>query len=319
MKILITGGAGFIGSHLSEELLKNKNKVSVIDDLSTGSLENIAHLKDNPNFSIKIDTILNKKSMEKLVRECDAIYHLAAAVGVKYIIDNPLRSIETNVQGTEIALSLAAKYQKPILIASTSEVYGKNNKTPFKETDDSVIGYTKLYRWSYACTKKLDEFLAFAYYKEKRFPIVIVRLFNTCGPRQTGQYGMVIPNFVKQAILNQPITIYGTGKQSRCFCHVRDVIAGMTRLMKTPKCYGEVFNIGNNKEITIEDLAKKVKALTNSKSPIRYISYENAYGEGFEDMQRRIPDLSKIKEFVGYSPKIGLDQLLKEVIADFTA
>jgi UDP-glucose 4-epimerase len=287
--------------------------------LSTGKLENVAHLKDYARFESKIDTILNEKAMRALIRGADMVYHLAAAVGVKYIIDNPLKSIETNVQGTEIVLSLASEYRVPVLIASTSEVYGKNNKVPFKEEDDSVIGYTKLYRWSYACTKKLDEFLAFAYYREKNFPIVILRLFNTCGPRQTGEYGMVIPRFVKQAILNQPITIYGTGKQSRCFSYVGDVTDGMIALMANPKCAGEVFNIGNDDEISIEELAKKIKKMTNSKSTINYVAYKEAYGEGFEDMQRRVPDLSKIKRFIGYTPKVKLDKLLQEIIAAFKA
>jgi UDP-glucose 4-epimerase len=319
MKVLITGGAGFIGSHLAEHLLKNGKNVFVIDDLSTGRLENIAHLKSNPHFSYKVDTILNEKVMDGLIKEADTIYHLAAAVGVKYVIDNPLKSIETNVQGTEIVLNLASKYRKAVLIASTSEVYGKNNKVPFKEEDDSIIGYTRLYRWSYACTKKLDEFLGFAYYQEKKIPVVIVRLFNTCGPRQTGEYGMVVPTFVKQAILNQPITVYGSGKQRRCFSYVSDVVNGIVELMNNPKCFGEVFNIGNDEEISVEDLAYKIKKLTNSKSPIHYIPYKDAYGEGFEDMQRRIPDLSKIKKFIGYSPKISLEEMLKIIIKDFKA
>lgn len=319
MQILITGGAGFIGSYLAEKLLKMDKRVSIIDNLSTGTLENIAHLKDNVHFKYKIDSIMNEKLMEELIKEADMVYHLAAAVGVKYVIDNPLKSIETNVAGTEIVLALASKYRKPVLIASTSEVYGKNNKVPFKEEDDSVIGYTKLYRWSYACTKKLDEFLAFAYYREQKFPVVILRLFNTCGPRQTGEYGMVIPRFIKQAILNQPITIYGSGKQTRCFSYVGDVVAGMIELMHTPKCFGEVFNIGSTEEISIEGLAKKIKTLTKSKSPIHHISYNDAYGEGFEDMQRRVPDLTKIKNYIGYSPKVDLERLLKEIIADFKA
>ncbi|MBU1726793.1 MAG: GDP-mannose 4,6-dehydratase [Candidatus Omnitrophica bacterium] len=319
MKILITGGAGFIGSHLAGELLKKGCSVVALDDLSTGKLENVKHLKEHAGFSIKVDSIMNEKLMGKLVKESDAVYHLAAAVGVKYVIDNPLKSIETNVRGTEIALGLASKYDKPILIASTSEVYGKNCKVPFKEEDDSVIGYTKLYRWSYACTKKLDEFLAFAYFKEKKNPVVITRFFNTCGERQTGEYGMVVPRFVKQAILNQPITIFGDGKQKRCFSYVGDVVRGVIALMNTPKCYGEVFNIGNDKEISIEELAHKIKEMTNSKSPIHYISYQDAYGDGFEDMQRRVPNLSKIKKFIGYSPKVNLKEMLELIIKDFKA
>lgn len=319
MKALITGGAGFIGSHLADYLLKKGASVSAIDDLSTGSLENIAHLKANSRFQIKIDTILNGNSLEGLVKEADVIYHLAAAVGVKYIMDRPLKSIQTNVRGTEIVLELADKYSKPVLIASTSEVYGKNNKVPFKEEDDSIVGYTKLYRWSYACTKKLDEFLAFAYYQERKVPVVIVRLFNTCGQRQTGEYGMVVPTFVKQAILNQPITIYGTGKQKRCFSYVGDVVKGMVELMNNSHCFGEVFNIGNDEEISIEDLALKVKKLADSGSSIHYVSYKDAYGDGFEDMQRRVPDLSKIKKAVGYTPKVGLEEMLKLIIKDFKA
>jgi UDP-glucose 4-epimerase len=319
MKALITGGAGFIGSHLADRLIKDKQAVFVVDDLSTGKLENIAHLKGHAHFGYKIDTVLNEKLMDKLIKEADVVYHLAAAVGVSYVIDNPLKSIGINVRGTEIVLDLASKYNKPVLVASTSEVYGKNNKVPFKEEDDSVIGYTKLYRWSYACTKKLDEFLSFAYFREKKLPVVIARFFNTCGPRQTGEYGMVVPRFVKQAILNQPITVYGSGAQKRCFSYVGDVVDGVIKLLKNPKCYGEVFNIGNNEEISVEELAHKIKALTKSKSPIHHVSYNDAYGEGFEDMQRRVPNLSKIKHYIGYSPKVSLDQMLKIIIKDFKA
>lgn len=318
-KVLITGGAGFIGSHLADKLLSQKNSVVIVDDLSTGKLDNIAHLKHHAHFKFHLDSIMNGKLMSRLINEADCIYHLAAAVGVKYIIDNPLKSITTNVRGTEIILEEASKSHKPVLIASTSEVYGKNNKVPFKEEDDSIIGYTKLYRWSYACTKKLDEFLAFAYFKEHKIPVVITRFFNTCGPRQTGEYGMVVPRFIKQAILNQPITIFGDGKQKRCFSYVGDIVNGIIKLLKTPKCFGEVFNIGNDKEISIEDLAHKIKELTNSKSPIHYISYKDAYGDGFEDMQRRIPDLSKIKKYINYAPKVGLEDMLKEIIKDFKA
>jgi UDP-glucose 4-epimerase len=300
-------------------LIKNGKNVSAIDNLSTGTLANVATLRQEKRFRIVVDSILNDKLMDSLIREAGCVYHLAAAVGVKYVIDNPLNSIETNVRGTEIVLSLCAKYHKPVLIASTSEVYGKNNKTPFKEEDDSVIGYTKLYRWSYACTKKLDEFLAFAYWREKKFPIVILRLFNTCGPRQTGEYGMVIPRFIKQAILGKPVTVYGTGRQTRCFSYVGDIIGGMVKLMQTPSCYGEVFNIGGDEEISILGLAKKIIKMTKSNSPIHYIGYKDAYGDGFEDMQRRVPDLSKIKKYIGYSPSVKLEQILKEIIADFKA
>jgi UDP-glucose 4-epimerase len=319
MNILITGGAGFIGSHLAEMLIKSGKNVSAVDNLSTGTLANVANLRQEKRFRIVVDSILNEELMDSLIREADCVYHLAAAVGVKYVIDNPLNSIETNVRGTEVVLSLCSKYRKPVLIASTSEVYGKNNKVPFKEEDDSVIGYTKLYRWSYACTKKLDEFLAFAYWREKKFPIVILRLFNTCGPRQTGEYGMVIPRFIKQAILGKPITIYGIGRQTRCFSYVGDIIGGMVKLMQTPSCYGEVFNIGSDQEISILGLAKKILKMTKSNSPIHYISYKDAYGEGFEDMQRRVPDLSKIKKYIGYSPTVSLEEVLREIIADFKA
>jgi UDP-glucose 4-epimerase len=319
MKALITGGAGFIGSHLAETLLGRGKRVNVVDDLSTGKLANISHLRDNPHFTCTIDTIMNEKLMDDLIKDTDIIYHLAASVGLKYVIDNPLKSIQTNVRGTEIILDLASKYKKKVLITSTSEVYGKNNKVPFKEEDDSIIGYTKLYRWSYACAKKLDEFLAFAYFHEKKLPVIIVRLFNTSGPRQTGEYGMVIPRFIKQAILNQSITIYGSGKQKRCFSYVGDIVGAIVELIDNPKCCGEIFNIGNDEEISIEDLAYKIKKLTNSTSLIHYVSYNDAYGDGFEDMQRRIPDLSKIKKFIGYKPKVGLDEMLKILIKDFKA
>jgi UDP-glucose 4-epimerase len=317
MKILITGGAGFIGSHLAELLIKNGKSVVAVDDLSTGRLENILHLKDSPRFSYHIDTIMNQKLMDKIVRDVDAIYHLAAAVGVKYIMDNPVKSIETNVFGTEIILSLANKYHKKVLIASTSEIYGKNGKVPFKEDSDSVWGPTYFHRWSYSCTKAVDEFLALAYWREKKTPILIVRLFNTCGPRQTGDYGMVIPRFVKQALLNQPISVHGSGKQTRCFSYVGDVVDGLSALMDAPKAIGEVFNIGTDEEISILDLAKKIKQLTKSSSAINFLSYRDVYGEFFEDMDRRVPDLSKIRRIIGYTPKTRLEDLLKITIESF--
>ncbi|MDY6916093.1 MAG: GDP-mannose 4,6-dehydratase [Candidatus Cloacimonadota bacterium] len=317
MKFLITGGAGFIGSHLAEKLLKAGNKVSIIDNLSTGKFSNIVHLTENKDFSYKIDSILNYSLLEKLIKECDHIYHLAAAVGVKYIIDNPLLSLKTNISGTENVLELANKYKKKVLVASTSEIYGKSDKIPFKETHDRLLGSTYISRWSYSSAKAIDEFLALAYYREKKLPVVIVRCFNTVGPRQTGQYGMVIPKFIKDALLNHPITIYGDGKQTRCFGYVDDVVNGMIKLMNTKKAEGEIFNIGNDKPISIEALAKKIKTMTNSRSKIEYIKYEDAYEEGFEDMRQRQPDLTKIKNTIGYKPLYNLDRILKIIINYF--
>ncbi len=314
MKILITGGAGFIGSYLTEELLKRGNEVYIIDDLSTGRKENIAHLLDNNAFTFVEDTILNELNMKKLIDNCDIVYHLAAAVGVKYIIDNPLKSIEINVRGTEIVLDLANRAKKKVLITSTSEVYGKNPSPIFPENADSILGSTKISRWSYACTKALDEFLALAYFEKEKLPTVIVRLFNTVGPRQTGRYGMVIPNFVGQALAGIPITVYGDGKQTRSFTYVTDVIRGIIDLANHEDAVGDVFNIGNPVGITIEDLAKKVRELTKSKSEIVYIPYQQAYGEGFEDMRYRVPDVTKIHNLTGYSPKVDLDEILLEII-----
>jgi len=313
-KILITGGAGFIGSHLAERLLEKNHEVVVIDDLSTGSKDNIAHLLDNEKFAFVHDTILNELTMKKLVDNCDVVYHLAAAVGVRYILDNPLRGIEINVKGTEIVLELAAKDKKKVLIASTSEVYGKNTSAVFPETADSVLGSTKTSRWSYACTKALDEFLGLAYAREKGLPVVIVRFFNTVGPRQTGRYGMVIPRFVGNALNNLPITVYGDGKQTRSFTYVTDVVRGIIDLMEHPQAVGDVFNIGNPQGITIEDLAGKIKQITNSASEIVYIPYEQAYGEGFEDMRYRVPDITKIHHLIGFTPKVSLDEILLKVI-----
>jgi len=314
MKILITGGAGFIGSHLAELLLSEGHKITIIDNLSTGKFSNIEQLEHNKNFHYFIGTILDKDLMEKLISETDEIYHLAAAVGVKYIIDNPLLSLQTNIMGTEYVLELANKYKKKVLLASTSEIYGKSDKIPFKEEDDRVLGTTSISRWGYACSKAIDEFIALAYFREKKLPVVIVRLFNTVGPRQSGQYGMVIPKFVKAAMLGHPITIFGTGKQARCFSDVADVVSGLVALMKEPKAVGQIFNIGNTEEITIEDLAMKIKTLTNSNSKIEYIQYEDAYEEGFEDMLRRMPDLTKIHEYIGYIPKYTLEMILERVM-----
>ena len=317
MKILITGGAGFIGSHLSEKILAAGHQVAVIDNLSTGSLENIKHLMKDENFSYIIDTILNEPVLEGMIKDCDRIYHLAAAVGVKYIIDNPLLSLKTNISGTENVLEFANKYKKKVLVASTSEIYGKSDSIPFKEDDDRLLGATSISRWSYSCAKAVDEFLSLAYYREKKLPVVIVRCFNTVGPRQTGQYGMVIPKFVKSALLNHPITIFGDGKQSRCFGDVCDVTDGMIKLMNDPKCEGQIFNIGNDVPITIEELAKKIKKMTKSKSKIEFIKYEDAFEEGLEDMQHRKPDLTKIGEYIGYKPKHNLDKILERIIQHF--
>ena len=316
-KVLITGGAGFIGSHLSEELLNRGEEVFVIDDLSTGSIENIEHLKNNPKFHYTIDTIKNEPLLAELVDRCDVVYHLAAAVGVKLIIESPVNTIETNIYGTELVLKCANKKKKKVMVASTSEVYGKNNNVPFKEDYDVVLGSTKNGRWSYACSKAIDEFLALAYWREKKLPVVVVRFFNTVGPRQTGRYGMVIPNFVKQALLGHPITVYGDGKQSRSFTYVGDVVKGISELMNNPKAVGEVFNIGHGKEITIYELAVLVKKITNSKSEIVYIPYDKAYEEGFEDMQRRSPDISKINKLIGYKPTMDIKEILEKVVEYF--
>lgn len=317
MKILITGGAGFIGSHLAEKLLKEGHEISVIDNLSTGKYSNIIHLIKNEKFSYVIDSILNRDVLEKLIKNSDQIYHLAAAVGVKYIIDNPLLSLRTNIVGAENVLEFANKYKKKVLIASTSEIYGKSDNIPFKEEDDRLLGSTHISRWSYSSAKAIDEFLALAYHREKKLPVVIVRCFNTVGPRQTGQYGMVVPKFVHNALLNHPITVFGDGKQSRCFCDVCDVTDGMIKLMNTKKAEGQVFNIGNDKSISIEELAQKVKKMTNSRSKIDYVKYEDAYEEGFEDMRHRKPDLTKVQEMIGYKPKYSLDQILQRIINFF--
>lgn len=314
MKYLITGGAGFIGSHLGEELLRRGHEVYVIDDLSTGSMANIRHLKQNPKFHYVIDTVTNTSLTAELVDSCDIIYHLAAAVGVKLIVESPVRTIETNVRGTETVLALANKKKKPIFIASTSEVYGKSDQIPFRETGDLVMGATTKGRWSYACSKAIDEFLAIAYYREKGLPTVVGRLFNTVGPRQTGQYGMVVPTFVKQGLAGKPITVYGDGTQSRCFTHVYDIVRALTELMTREEAYGQVFNLGNDQEITIGDLARNVRELTGGKSELQFIPYDQAYEPGFEDMHRRVPSLDKLQGLLGWRPSIGLQQILSDVI-----
>ena len=314
MNALITGGAGFIGSHLAEGLLKRGDNVYVIDNLSTGNYNNIKHLLGNEKFTFVQGSILDQYLTERIVRKVDIIYHFAAAVGVKYVMDNPLASIQCNIHGTEIVLELASKWRRKVLIASTSEVYGKNGNSPYKENEDLLMGATTITRWSYACTKALDEFLAFAYFKEQEVPIVILRLFNVCGPRQTGRYGMVIPRFVKNALLGKPLEVYGDGFQSRCFVYVGDVIKAIIILSDMEKAIGEIFNIGCTCEITIRDLAQKVIDLTGSNSEIRYIPYSEVYGSDFEDMIRRVPDITKIREFTGWEPKVTLDELLLKVI-----
>jgi len=314
MKALITGGAGFIGSHLAEELLNNGHQVFLIDDLSTGSIDNIEHLKNHKDFSYTIDTILNAPVLAELIDKCDVVFHMAAAVGVMLIVENPVRTIETNIKGTEAVLMHANKKKKKVIIASTSEVYGKSDQKTFKEDGDLILGPTTKGRWSYACSKAIDEFLALAYWKEKKLPVVITRLFNVVGPRQTGRYGMVIPRLVKQALQNKPITVFGDGKQSRCFAHVKDAVDAIIKLSATEKAIGEVINLGNDKEIPIEELAKKIKKAARSKSEIRYIPYSEAYEEGFEDMRRRVPDLAKIKKLIGYKSKYSLDNIIKDVI-----
>ncbi len=317
MNILITGGAGFIGSYLSEALLKEKHTVFVLDDLSTGSMANIEHLKNHPNFHYTINTIMNYQLLSEMADACDIIYHLAAAVGVKLIVDRPLYTIDTNIRGTEKVLEVADKKKKRVVIASTSEVYGKSDKIPFKEDGDMVFGPTVLSRWSYACSKAIDEFLALAYSREKNLSVMIVRFFNTVGPRQTGRYGMVIPRFVQQALKNEPITVYGDGKQSRCFGYVEDVVKAVMDLSGHPKAWGQVFNIGSQEEISIIDLAKKIIHMTGSNSKIQHIPYEQAYTEGFEDMQRRVPDVTKIQNLIGFKQKTSLEFILKKVIESF--
>jgi UDP-glucose 4-epimerase len=315
MRVLITGGAGFVGSHLAEALLDRGDEVYVLDDLSTGCIDNIAHLKPNPKFHYTIDTVTNEPLLAELIDRCDTVVHLAAAVGVKLIVESPVRTIETNVHGTEVVLKVANKKKKLVLIASTSEVYGKSAKVPFTEDDDLVLGPTSKHRWAYACSKMIDEFLALAYWKERKLPVIIVRLFNTVGPRQTGQYGMVVPNFVRQALAHEPITVFGDGTQSRSFTYVGDVVRAVVALIDEPRAIGQVFNIGNGQEISIGKLALRIKEMTGSRSPIVTIPYDQAYEAGFEDMPRRVPDISKIRALIGYRPTVELDEILTRVIA----
>jgi UDP-glucose 4-epimerase len=315
LRVLITGGAGFIGSHLADAYLQRGDEVTVIDDLSTGTIDNIQHLKSNPKFHYTIDSVHNQPVTAELVDQCDVVVHLAAAVGVKLIVESPVRTIETNVRGTEVVLALANKKQKRVLVASTSEVYGLSADVPFKEDGNLVMGATTKGRWSYACSKAIDEFLALAYWREKKLPTTIVRLFNTVGPRQTGRYGMVIPTFVKQALAGRPITVYGDGKQTRCFGYVGDVVGALIKLMDTTESIGQVFNIGSTEEISILQLAEKVKELTQSTSEIVFVPYDDAYEEGFEDMPRRVPDITKINQLVGFKPEMTLNGILETVIS----
>jgi UDP-glucose 4-epimerase len=314
MRYLITGGAGFIGSHLAERLLAGSDSVSVIDDLSTGSMDNIAHLRGSARFQHVIASITEKSLLAELVDEADVVVHLAAAVGVRLIVESPVRTIETNVHGTELVLELANKKKKRVVVASTSEVYGKSNRVPFNEEDDLLLGAPTKGRWSYACSKAIDEFLAIAYWREKKLPVTIVRLFNTVGPRQTGRYGMVIPSLVKQAIMGQPLTVFGDGEQSRCFGHVRDVVEALVALIQTPDSTGEIFNVGSDREITINSLAELVREMTESSAPIVHMSYDQAYADGFEDMRRRVPDLTKIRRLIGYAPRYEIRDILRDVI-----
>jgi UDP-glucose 4-epimerase len=314
VNVLVTGGAGFIGSHLAEELLSRGHGVHVLDDLSTGSMANIRHLRADPRFGYTIDTCHDGRVVAELVDDADYIYHLAAAVGVQLIVDSPVHTIETNVHTTEIVLAQACKKRRPVFVASTSEVYGKSAAIPFREDGDIVMGATTRGRWAYACSKALDEFLAIAYHRERGLPTVVGRMFNTVGPRQTGRYGMVVPNFVRQALAGQPITVFGTGEQRRCFCHVRDVVRALSELLTRDDLYGEVLNIGSTEEVSILELATRVKSATGSDSEIVLVPYEEAYGEGFEDMRRRVPDTSKIERVLGWRPTASLDQILVEVI-----
>jgi UDP-glucose 4-epimerase len=317
MKILVTGGAGFIGSHLSEKLLKQGHSVTVLDNLSTGCSENISHIKNTGGFRFVKGDILNEKTVGTLVKAADMVYHLAASVGVELVVKNPLDSLNTNIRGSQLLLDKAALYGKRTMVVSSSEIYGKNTHGPLKESDDRILGSPLKTRWGYATAKALDEMLAYVYFKNRGLPAVIVRLFNTVGPRQTGAYGMVLPRFVKQALANEPLRVYGSGKQSRCFLHVKDAVWAMMRLMAEPAATGEVFNVGSQEEISIEDLAKRIIQITGSSSEIRYIPYDQAYEEGFEDMPRRIPDITKIFSLIGFRPTVVLDDIIRDVITYF--
>jgi UDP-glucose 4-epimerase len=317
MRVLITGGAGFVGSHLSEAFLERGDEVFVLDNLSTGSIDNVAHFKGHPGFGYTIDSVENEPLLAEHIDRADVVVHLAAAVGVKLIVEQPVHTIETNVHGTEVVLKIANKKKKLVVIASTSEVYGKSAHVPFSEDADLVLGPSSKHRWAYACSKLIDEFLALAYWKERKLPVIVVRLFNTVGPRQTGQYGMVVPNFVRQALAGQPITVFGDGRQSRSFTYVGDVVRALLALIDEPRAVGQVFNIGNGREISINDLAEKIKTMTGSASEIVRIPYDQAYESGFEDMPRRVPDISKIQALTGYKPTVELDEILEKVIEYF--
>ena len=314
MKALITGGAGFIGSHLAEALLKRGASVTVLDNLSTGRYENLAALSGTRGFELVVGTILNETLVDKLVERCDVIFHLAAAVGVELIIKRPLESMITNIKGSEVVLEMAHRYRKTVLIASTTEIYGKNTHGPLREDTDRILGSPLKSRWSYSTSKAVDEILAYVYWKEKQVPTTIVRLFNTVGPRQSGAYGMVIPRFVTQALRGEPLLVHGTGKQSRCFLHVKDVVQALMKLVEHPGAIGDVFNIGSQEEVTIEELARRVIAITKSRSRIEYVPYEQAYEEGFEDMPRRVPDISKIRRLIDFEPTIALEGIIRDVV-----
>ncbi len=316
MRYLVTGGSGFIGSHLCEWLLDDGHDVLALDDLSTGRYENVAHLAGRKGFDLVVASVLEREVVERAVTACDGVFHLASAVGVKLVVDQPVKTIETIVGGTDVVMKACARYRRTVVLTSTSEVYGKGTKIPFSEGDDCVMGPTTTRRWAYACAKALDEFLALAHWHESRLPVVVARLFNTVGPRQTGRYGMVIPRFVAQGLAGEPITVYGDGSQSRCFAHVNDVVGALARLMAEPKAHGEVFNIGNDEEIAILPLAERVREATGGKSEIRQVPYAEAYTAGFEDMQRRVPDLTKIGRLIGYRPTRSLGQILGDVIAE---
>ncbi|MBC8106767.1 MAG: GDP-mannose 4,6-dehydratase [Anaerolineae bacterium] len=316
-KVIITGGAGFIGSHLAERLLADGCHVTILDDLSTGRYSNVAHLQDDKRVRLLIDSVLNEPLVEELIRDSDRVYHLASAVGVKLVMEQPVKTIQTIFNGTEVVLRFCARYRKRVLLTSTSEVYGKGVAVPFREEDDVLTGATSKHRWAYACAKALDEFLALAHWRETRLPVVITRLFNTVGPRQTGQYGMVVPRFVQAALRGEPIAVHGDGEQTRCFAHVLDVVDALARALESPDCFGQVINLGSDAEVSINDLAKLTIKLANSKSAIEHIPYTEAYGEGFEDMRRRVPSLDRAKKLLDYRPKRDLAAIVNDVIQEF--